>query len=628
MKLRFPAPIRPALKRALAGLAVLSLAGACSPAVDDAGTPRRIARQVDELMASIASNELADNPELATRLGLSQDATGYDFNAYLTDRSQAAYERSRVKRLEILEALLAAPRPVEGGQQARTLDTVIQAYETAESLFVAGHGQTGLGHAYPYVADHMRGAYIDVPDLLTGAHPFSTAQDARDYVSRLAQLPGTLQDERRRLQADARAGIVPPTFILDRMQTLAETIGTGPAEAHLLVTTFNNLVSGADDLDLQEETELAARVDAIVRNDVLPAYAEFAGALETLKADAPDEPGVWQLPNGDAYYDAALTAYTDDGVTAEALHEQGLAEVAQLTAELMAALDAQELVEGTLTERLATLSALDGQIYEDTPEGREALLARMRSLMARAEANIADIMPSMPRTGVTIRAVPGFLQASAPSAFYSAAPANGSAPAQFEINLSDMTDWPDFMLATLVFHETIPGHHLESALTAETANLPLIRQMIWNAAYGEGWGVYGEILAHDRGLYTDDPLGRIGFLQSMLFRAARLVADTGMHRYHWSRQQAIDYLAETTGQSPEAMAQEVDRYAVWPGQAAAYWVGAQRLLDLRERSQRVLGPEFDLVEFHDVVLGGGPRPLSLLEHDVERWYISKVDLTD
>ena len=176
-----------------------------------------------------------------------------------------------------------------------------------------------------------------------------------------------------------------------------------------------------------------------------------------------------------------------------------------------------------------------------------------------------------------------------------------------------------------MFHETVPGHHLESALTAERSNLPLIRQMVWNVAYGEGWAVYGEILAHDAGLYADDPLGRIGFLQSLLFRAARLVADTGIHRDQWTRQEAIDYLVETTGQSPESMAQEVDRYAVWPGQAAAYWVGARKIMDLRERSRRVLGPDFDLAEFHDVILERGPRPLALLEEDVERWYISKLD---
>ncbi len=617
--------IRTVARTALGGVAIAAFLTACAPAVDDSGTPRRIAREVDELLTSIARNELADDPELATRLGLTESSTGYRFNAYLTDRSQAAYERMRVKRLETLEALLAAPRPAEGGTQSRHLITVTQAYRTAESLFVSGHGQTGLGQAFPYVADHMRGAYIDVPDLLTGAHPFNTAQDARDYVTRLSQLPGALQDERRRLQADARAGIVPPVFVLDRMQTLAETIGAGPAETHLLVTTFNNLVAGPDDLSLEDETELAQQVETLMREDVLPAYAEFAKALETLKADAPEEPGIWRLPDGDAYYDTALAAYTDEGITPEALHAQGLLEVERLTDELMAALEAQELVEGTLADRLELLAQQEGQLYEDTPEGREALLARMRDHMRRAETIMADVMPAMPGTGVTIRAVPEFLEASAPSAYYSAAPANGSAPAQFEINLSNISDWPDFMLPTLVFHETIPGHHLESALTAESANLPLIRQMVWNVAYGEGWAVYGEILSQDMGLYADDPLGRIGFLQAMLFRAARLVADTGMHRYHWSREDAIVYLAETTGQSRDAMAHEVDRYAVWPGQAAAYWVGAERMLDLRTRSQMVLGDDFSLREFHDVVLSGGPRPLALLEDDVERWYIAKLD---
>jgi uncharacterized protein (DUF885 family) len=622
---RLPAPLRTVALTAISGIAIISFLAACAPAVDDAGTPRRIAREVDESLTSIAVNELADDPELATRLGLTEELAGYRFNTYLTDRSQAAYERSRVKRLETLEALLSAPRPAEGGRQAGHLDTVIRAYETAESLFVTGHGQTGLGRAYPYVADHMRGAYIDVPDLLTGAHPFNTAADARDYVARLSQFAGALQDERRRLQADARAGIVPPAKVLERMQALAGQVGAPPAETHVLVTTFDNLVSGADGLAPDEEAELRGRVLDLVQTDILPAYEEFSAALEGLKADAPEDPGVWQLPGGNAYYDSVLAAYTDEGLSAETLHAQGLAEVEQLTHSLLAALEAEGFTEGTLAERLAALAAVEGQLYEDTPEGREALLARMRTHLARAEAALADIMPAMPRTGVTIRAVPDFLQASAPSAYYSAAPANGSAPAQFEINLAQMTDWPDFALATLVFHETVPGHHLESALTAERSNLPLIRQMVWNVAYGEGWAVYGEILAHDAGLYADDPLGRIGFLQSLLFRAARLVADTGIHRDQWTRQEAIDYLVETTGQSPESMAQEVDRYAVWPGQAAAYWVGARKIMDLRERSRRVLGPDFDLAEFHDVILERGPRPLALLEEDVERWYISKVD---
>ena len=175
-----------------------------------------------------------------------------------------------------------------------------------------------------------------------------------------------------------------------------------------------------------------------------------------------------------------------------------------------------------------------------------------------------------------------------------------------------------------MFHETVPGHHLESALTAEQAHLPLIRQMIWNVAYGEGWGVYAETLADELGLYQDDPISRIGYLQSLLFRAARLVADTGIHRLHWTRKQATDYLVAATGQPDSQMAQEVDRYTVWPGQAAAYWIGRKRILDLKERAERVLGPDFDFVEFHDAILTGGPRPLSILENDIERWYAAKI----
>ena len=320
----------------MAGWIFVTLFVACSAPVDDAGTPRRIARQVDQLMMSVAETELAADPELATRLGLSEDRVGYDFNTYLTDRSQAAYERMRLTRLEVLEKLLSAPRPAEGGKQARHLDTVIHAYETAEDLFVAGHGQTGLGYAYPYVADHMRGAYIDVPELMTRAHPVRTARDARDYVARLAQFADTLQDERRRLEADARSGIVPPVFILERMQAQTRELGAGPASEHILVTTLQNLLSGPEDLTFEEQQALADKALALVETEILPAYADFEAALNRIKEFAPEDPGVWQVPEGDAYYDAALQAYTDPGITAETLHSQGQAEVERLTQALMA----------------------------------------------------------------------------------------------------------------------------------------------------------------------------------------------------------------------------------------------------------------------------------------------------
>lgn len=618
----------PRLQAGLLGLSLALVLAGCSAPVDDAGTPRRIARQVDQLMTTLAQTELARDPEMATRLGLTEKTVGYEFNRYLTDRSQATYERVRVSRLEMLQALAEAPQPAPGSAQARHLETLIKAYETAESLFVAGHGQTGLGVAYPYVADQMRGAYIDVPDLMTRSHPVRTAQDARNYVSRLGALPDAIDDERRRLNADAAAGVIPPDFILRRMAVLATELGAGPAEEHILVVTLASLLGGPEDLTEEERTKLAARARQLVETGILPAYARFADDLIALAARAPSEPGVWQLPGGNAYYDAALAAFTYDDVNAIELHALGQREVVALTDELNAALTEAGFVEGTVTERLQALAAMPEQVYEDSEEGRAALLERLRQLETKAEADLVGEIPTLPKTRVAIRAVPDFLEGASPAAFYSAAPANGTAPGLFEINLSNMADWPDFTLATLVYHETVPGHHLESAVAAERANLPLARQMIWNVAYGEGWGVYAETLADDMGLYDDDPLGRIGYLQSMLFRAARLVSDTGMHRMRWTRQQAIDYLTRVTGQPEAAMAQEVDRYSVWPGQAAAYWVGRQRILDLRERAERVLGPKFDRAAFHEIILTGGPRPLDILEKDVEEWYGAQVDRSE
>ena len=534
----------------------------------------------------------------------------------------------RVKRLEIMEALNSAPALPPGSKRARDVATIIAAYQTAESLSVFGHGETGLGVSYPYVADHMRGAYLDVPELLTRAHPIRSAAEAEGYVSRLSQLAEALADERRRLTADARAGIVPPYQILERMHALAIGMGAGQADQHVLYTTFQNLAVGAEDLSTEDREKLGLRALTLVETEILPAYAEYAGKLTTLIISAPEEPGVWQLPQGDTYYDTALAAYTYAGIDADALFETGRAEVDRLTEELNLALTELGYTEGSVAERLLALSALEGQVYPDTPEGQTALINRLTAHYDHARSYIETVLEDGPDTPLVIRAVPEFLEASSPAAFYSAAPANGTAPAQFEVNLSDMSDWPDFSLATLVFHETTPGHHLESAFVAAEANLPLIRQMTWNNAYGEGWGVYAEILADDLGLYTDDPMSRIGYLQSMLFRAARLVADTGIHRKRWSRQDAIDYLVSTTGYTESAMSQEVDRYTVWPGQAAAYWVGARRMLDLRERSQLVLGSDFDLAAFHDVVLRGGPRPLELVEADVERWYSAQVRDTD
>jgi uncharacterized protein (DUF885 family) len=638
---------RRALTASLAGAVAAMLLSACSGDADPQGTPRRIAREVERTLTTVAQNELVRDPELATELGLNPEVVGFPFAGFLTDRSQAAFERARLQRLETLDVLVRTARPAPGSALARNLDAVIAAYEAAEAVLVAGHGKGDLSSFSPYVADHMSGAYLDVPELLVRRQPLETPADAQDFLARVSQLPGAIDDDRRRLEADARAGVVPPVAVLARMQALAEagarvnaavpaltplpapltvpapTPGAVPAEVPetpAIVEIFDNLQNGVEGLTPDARAANSKRLRDLLTGDVAPAYQRFADTVAALAEIAPAEPGIWQVAGGDAYYRAVLAAYTGTEETPAELHRRGMADVTRLTSELDSALGGVGLTEGTVSERLTLLAAQPGQLYEASDLGRAALIERLSALTTRAQGVVDAQIGASPASNVTVSMIPAAFAASAPSAAYTPRTADGRNPARFEINLSRMSDWPDYSLPTLVFHETLPGHHLESALTAEKANLPLARQLIWNAGYGEGWASYAETLADEGGLYTDDPLGRIGYLQSMLLRAARLVADTGIHQQKWSRDRAIDYIISVTGLGVEAAADEVDRYSVWPGQAAAYWIGRQRLLDLRERAQRVLGPRFDARQFHAAILDGGPRPLDMVEADVTHWY--------
>ena len=601
------------------------VAAGCTPRADPEGTPLRVAREIESTLTTVAQNEVTRDPELATRLGLPQSDAGFAYSRFLTDRSQAAYERARLSRLETRDLLVRITRPARGSALARHLDTLIAAHESAETLFMAGHGASGLGASYPYVADHTRGAYLDVPDLLARYHPLRTPADARAFVDRMAQFADAIEDDRRRLESDARAGTVPPAPVLRRMQSLASSAALSSPETSPPVVTFINLVPGIQELAPEERDRMMAEVRRIAAESVQPAYAAFADSVGTLANTAPELPGVWQLPEGPAYYSAALKAYTGDDASAAGLHERGKLEVDALLAETDRALSALGLVEGTVGERLALIAAQPEQIYPDTEEGRAALIGRILAHSDRASAALATQFDIAVPERAGLRAVPPEFSAFLPLATYIPRALSGSAPARVEINLARMGDWPDYSLAALAFHELVPGHHLESSAARTIAELPTARLMIWNVAYGEGWASYAETLADELGLYSSDPLSRLGYLQGLLLRAAALVADTGIHNERWSRDQAIAYLVDTVGLSAEKSADLVDRYTVRPGYAAAYWIGRERILDLRERAIRVLGPRFDPKAFHRIILAGGPRPLSMVEDDVTRWYTEQVE---
>lgn len=616
MRLQF----QPALPALMGAFLLATSTVACTPRADPEGTPRRIAREVEAALTTVAQNELVRDPELGTRLGVTSDAAGFPFSHLLTDRSQAAFERARLERLETLDVLVRTARPASGSALARNLDTIISAHESAETVLVAGHGTGSLSVFHPYVADHLRGAWLEVPELLVRHQRMESPVDVEAFLSRFAQLPDALDDERRRLEADARSGIIPPAPVLDRMQTLAAMKLEETPETSLVVQTFDNLLSGVEGLTPDARARHALRLRELFTDQVLPAYARFAEGLASLRDGAPAEPGIWQTKGGDAWYLAILEAYTGTKDTPAELHARGAEDVTRVTRLLDTALAELGVAEGSVPERLALIALQPGQIYEDSDLGRAALIERL-TLLAEKAMPVADAkVGARPEGSLTISVAPAGFAAHAAPATYTPQKLDRRSPARFEINLTRMTDWPDYTLPTLVFHNTVPGEHLENSLTISRAGLPLARQLIRNTGYAEGWAAYAETLADESGLYTDDPLGRIGYLRSMLLTAARLVADTGIHQQKWARERAISYMVSTAALSVEAASEEVDRISTAPGEAAASWIGRQRILDLRERAQRVLGPRFDPAAFHMAILGNGPRPLDMVEADVTRWY--------
>ena len=610
-----------ALSLVLTGCSDLSPAGSSDSV--------RAARETISLLDTLAIEELSRSPETASKLGAAGDLFGHPYSTRIDDRSQAAFERTRLARIEALERLNALPGADLNPQLTRDKRVALWAYENAVNISAYGHGYVSLGYARPYAADHLSGAYVSLPDILINYQQVRNRQDALHYLARLSALAPAIDDEVRRLLADAEAGISPPDFILGMMADTASALGGHDLDGeHAIVQAFGTLLLGVSDISSEERDALTQRAQLIIQDEVRPAYIRFAAAMQDLSQSTHDQAGVWQLPQGDAYYADMLKFYTGSNLSPEDLHAFGHQLVARLSADLDISLSDAGYQEGSVGQRLAELSIQEDQIFSDDDEGRLALLTTLEEKKASIGPRLTNLISNPPRTGVVISAVPDALVGTVPSAYYRSAPADESAPAFFFLDMQDISALPSFSLPTLLFHETVPGHHLESAYIAQAGRLPLLRQIIWTPVFGEGWALYAEDLAHELGMYESDPLGEIGYLQSLLFRAARIVVDTGIHHQRWTREDAVSYLVEITGQTPASMTTEVDRYVVWPGQAASYMLGRLDLLRLRERAEEVLSDEFDLPEFHDVILTHGPRDMTLVEADIDAWIASKLPNTE
>jgi uncharacterized protein (DUF885 family) len=551
-------------------------------------------------------DRLGDSPETATGAALDVGERA-NLRFLLSDYSGAAGARDLARSRRELASLRTVNRA--GLSESAALDYDVVEYGLSRSIGAGerfSFGATG-GRFSPYVISQLTGPYRGVPDFLDNQHPIETRSDADAYLARLSAFPRALDQSSERQREDAARGVFAPDYILDTTLKQLRTLRDQPAGKTQLVASLAKRTA-----EKGIAGDWSGRAERTVADSVFPALDRQIALVTDLRRRAGHDAGVWRLPDGEAYYAGALEAATTTSLSADEVHRIGLEQVAALEAELDPILRNAGLTRGTAGERLAELNKRPDQVYPNTDEGRAALIAELNRQIAEIEARLPEAFATLPKARVEARRVPELIQAGSAGAYYDSAPLDNSRPAIYFINLRDTFDRPKFGLRTLTHHEATPGHHLQVSLAQESEAIPLIRRFGGYSAYSEGWALYAEQLADEMGMYKGRPLERAGMLQSFLFRATRLVVDTGLHAKRWSREQATDYFLRTTGIARGRGQNEIDRYTVWPGQATSYKIGHTTWVSLRDEAKAKLGDRFDLKDFHQVLLQGA-IPLTILE---------------
>jgi uncharacterized protein (DUF885 family) len=477
-------------------------------------------------------------------------------------------------------------------------------------------------HNYP--ANQMAGIQSAFPSFMDSNHQVNTLEDAENYLSRMSELPRKHEQYLLGLRIRENEGIIPPRFVIDRvLEQMRDFIAT-PPEENILYTSLATKMDEAEKIDEAEAQEILARVSTSIEDNVYPAYGTFINYFAELEGKAGDDHGFWHLPNGEAAYRLALRLFTTTDYTADELHAIGLAEVARIQAEMLEIFEA-EGVDTTLgfTDAMDSYSSRPEFYYEDSDEGRAQILADYQAMLDEFDANLDDAFNIRPKAGMEVLRVPEFREKTAPGAYYQQPSIDGTRPGRFYANLYDIEATPKFGMRTLAVHEGIPGHHFQIAIAMELEGMPLLRRFAPFTAYVEGWALYAERVAWEQGLLPTNA-DNIGRLTAELFRAVRLVVDTGIHQRRWTREEAIDYMLTNTGMAESDVVSEIERYIVLPGQATAYKVGMMKILELRQEAMDRLGDRFDLRDFHDVVLKNGAVPLEILERLVNDYIESTL----
>jgi uncharacterized protein (DUF885 family) len=561
---------------------------------------------------------LMDSPELLTSIGL-VDGTWLDFHSgKLSDYGLAERDRTFATLRRNLEELRGFDRAKLGLQDQITYD--ILEFQYTSGLANGQFEWTSSGGLYPI--SPMWGGQIGVVTFLLQSHTVKNRLTAETYVQRAEQIAARLDKVTAESQRQARLGVILPVSLLDKsLAVIRDTVAPKPSE-HPLVKTLSDKIDKAAEggIDAATKAALLARTEKAVETQIYPAYARMIAALEAMRPEAEKQSdGVDRLPGGVEYYRLALKRNTTTDYSAEQIHQLGLSEVARITAEMEAILTGAGITGGTPGERTKALGEDPQYHFPDSDEGRAQILAEYDRILKEILALMPKYFQTVPATPLEVRRVPPASEKGSAGAYYNAAALDGSRPGVFYANLRDVKETPKWSMKTLAYHEGVPGHHFQIATAQGLKDMPFIRQQTLFTAYAEGWALYAERLAKEIGLYEGDPLGDLGRLQAEIFRAARLVVDTGLHAKGWTREQAIDYMAGVTGMARSDVETEIERYMANPGQATAYKVGQLKILELRDKAKTALGARFDLKAFHTLVLENGAVPLTVLERLVDDW---------
>jgi uncharacterized protein (DUF885 family) len=574
---------------------------------------------INELANRQALLFLAKNPELFTQVGII-DGTFLDFHSgKLAAVGVEKRDQDYATMARYVREVERFDRSRLGQQDQLTYDILLDQWQTALSFkrfdWLSSEG------LYPIAP--LWGTQVQLPNFLQSAHVVKNEKTARNYVRRLEAMGGKLDAITAEMLRQAKAGVVLPISLLERAESgIKDTLSPRP-EDNPLVTTFVARMNKATGIDAADKAEFVRRAVQALQTGVYPAYRRMSAALDTQRAAAAAQAaGVGRLPDGAAYYAAALRQMTSTDYTPAQVHALGLAEVARIGAEMDTLLRSQGLTTGSVGARVQALHKDPRYLLPNTDAGRQQLLDRYQKILDEVNARMPEYFRTVPGTRLSVERMPIAAEKGSAGAYYEPAAMDGSRPGRLVVNLRDVAETATWSMKTLAYHEGIPGHHFQISTGLNLKDLPMIRQQTLYVAYAEGWALYAERLAAEIGMYKDDPLGDLGRLEAEMLRATRLVVDTGLHADGWTREQAIAYMVDATGMNESEVVSEVERYMGQPGQACAYKVGQLKILELRERARAALGSKFNLRDFHAVVLENGGVPLTALELLVNDW-ISK-----